>query len=94
MERYAESFRQLAGTFRNMPSRKEKFSEEDIEEIFGEVQRKVCSFCPGWDHCWEKNCARTYREAGAFSGNMLLWDKLPGGYERKFSGGEAEFDVE
>ena len=63
MERYAESFRQLAGTFRNMPSRKEKFSEEDIEEIFGEVQRKVCSFCPGWDHCWEKNCARTYREA-------------------------------
>lgn len=63
MERYAESFQQLAETFRNMPSKKESFSEEDVQEIFREVQHKVCRYCPGCEHCWEKNSVRTYREA-------------------------------
>ena len=63
MGRYAESFVQLADTFRSMPDRKECFSDEDVSEIFEEVRRKVCSFCPGWEYCWEKNCAGTYREA-------------------------------
>lgn len=63
MGRYAESFVQLADTFRNMPSKKESFSEDDMQEIFCEAQRKVCRYCPGWEYCWEKNSGRTYREA-------------------------------
>lgn len=62
MERYAESFRQLAETFRDMPSRKEGLSEQDVEEIFREVQYKVCRYCPGCSCCWEQNGSATYRE--------------------------------
>ena len=56
--------------------------------------KKLCKDIQGglWAPAGDRRAR--HRGAGAFSGNMLLWDKLPGGYERKFSGGEAEFDVE
>ena len=33
IERYAESFRQLAEIFREMPEKKERLNEEDIQDI-------------------------------------------------------------
>ena len=42
IERYAESFHQLAEIFRQMPEKKERLSEEDIEagEDYFSVMRK------------------------------------------------------
>lgn len=61
MEKYAESFSRLADTFGHMPCRKERFAEEDIKEIFGEVQEKVCSGCPRRKQCWNDNYERTIK---------------------------------
>ena len=38
IERYAESFRQLAEIFRHMTEKKDRLSEDDIEEFFVTVQ--------------------------------------------------------
>lgn len=63
MEKFADSFARLAETFRNMPSRKERFTEEDIKGIFGDVQNRVCSQCSRREQCWEEHYYRTYRRA-------------------------------
>ena len=45
IERYAESFHQLAEIFRQMPEKKERLSEEDIEEMFETVKENICAQC-------------------------------------------------
>ena len=52
IERYAESFRQLAEIFREMPEKKERLNEEDIQEIFITVREKVCASCGKKQICW------------------------------------------
>lgn len=63
MERYAESFTQLADTFRHMPGKRDCLSDEEVRGIFDEVQEKVCEGCPGREYCWGKNEGHTYQEA-------------------------------
>lgn len=61
IQKIADSFQDLANTFRSMPCQKERLSQNDIKEIFDEVQDKVCKRCSMQESCWEKERYTTYR---------------------------------
>ena len=61
IEKYAESFRQLAEIFRQMPEKKERLSEEDIEEIFVTVKENICAQCGRRTVCWIREQEKSYR---------------------------------
>ena len=63
IQRYAQSFSNLANTFYNMPYRKERLSPQDLEGIFEGVSEKLCSHCERCNICWKKNYQETYRVA-------------------------------
>lgn len=63
IERYAESFRQLAEIFREMPEKKERLNEEDIQEIFETVREKVCVSCGKKQICWIREQEKTWKLA-------------------------------
>ena len=63
IERYAESFRQLAEIFREMPEKKERLNEEDIQEIFITVREKVCASCGKKQICWLREQEKTWKLA-------------------------------
>ena len=63
IERYAESFRQLAEIFRQMPEKKERLNEEDIEEIFETVKENICAQCGRKAVCWIREQEKSYRLA-------------------------------
>lgn len=63
IERYAESFRQLAEIFREMPEKKERLSEGDIQEIFETVKEKTCANCGRKAICWIKEQEKTWKLA-------------------------------
>lgn len=63
IERYAESFHQLAEIFRQMPEKKERLSEEDIEEIFETVKENICAQCGRRTVCWIREQEKSYRLA-------------------------------
>lgn len=46
MEQYAQSLQKLADTFYQMPCRRERLSNSEIEGIFAKMQDKLCSRCP------------------------------------------------
>lgn len=59
--KYSDSFLQLAETFREMPTKKERLSEEEVQEIFREVESHLCRKCEYWGECWKKEYYQTYR---------------------------------
>ncbi len=61
IERYAESFRQLAEIFREMPEKKERLNEDDIQEIFETVREKVCASCGRKQVCWIREQEKTWK---------------------------------
>jgi stage II sporulation protein E len=63
IRRYADSFKNLAGTFSNMPYRKEHLNNQDLEEIFNGISDKLCVNCTQCDLCWKKNYFDTYKTA-------------------------------
>ena len=62
MERYAASFRKLANSFYDMPFRKESLTASETEEIFGKMQKGVCSRCPRAESCWNLCYHLTYQQ--------------------------------
>ena len=59
--KYSDSFQQLAETFREMPTKKERLSEEEVQEIFREVENHLCRKCEHWGECWKREYYQTYR---------------------------------
>ena len=59
--KYSNSFQQLAETFREMPAKKERLSEEEVQEIFREVENHLCRKCEHWGECWKREYYQTYR---------------------------------
>lgn len=59
--KYSDSFLQLAQTFREMPAKKEKLSEEEVQDIFGEIEGHICRKCERWGECWKREYYQTYR---------------------------------
>lgn len=59
--KYSDSFLQLAETFQEMPTKKERLSEEEVQEIFREVESHLCRKCENWGECWKREYYQTYR---------------------------------
>lgn len=62
LEGYAQAFQKLSDTFREMPTKREQLSGEEIRGIFQDVQETVCAFCRRREICWERQYYRTYRQ--------------------------------
>ena len=62
VERYAEAFRKLADSYRDMPRKKEYFGDEEMNHIFAQVQTQVCAGCVRRMDCWEERCGETSQE--------------------------------
>lgn len=63
IEQYALSLQKLANTFYSMPYRKEHLSSSEIENIFGNVQDKVCEDCSRKESCWKEQYYHTHQKA-------------------------------
>jgi len=63
IEQYALSLQKLANTFYSMPYRKEHLSSSEIENIFGNVQDKVCENCSQKESCWKEQYYLTHQKA-------------------------------
>ena len=57
----ADSFEQLAETFRKTSGKKEALTEEDMQDILLSVQERVCVRCKGAEECWQENCEKSCR---------------------------------
>lgn len=60
VERYAEAFLKLAQSYRDLPGKKERFGDEEMEHIFA-VLRQQCRGCSGEEVCWRENYYETCR---------------------------------
>lgn len=58
--RCAESFEELAETFRRTPGRKEELSEEDMQDILRDIQGRVCIRCSHAEECWVEKSEKSY----------------------------------
>lgn len=60
MDRYADSFQKLAGTFYNMPFQVEKLGKAEVEGVLGSMQNEVCVSCSRCEVCWQQQYYLTY----------------------------------
>lgn len=63
LERYADSFSNLADSFLQMSARRDHLSERDIKEMIHDVRGRVCRDCSQCELCWKMNYNNTYRRA-------------------------------
>ena len=73
LNRYAEAFYSLAKLFQQMPCQKERLSDEDLEDIFGQVREQVCSRCERNGEClgngYFEQCRNWYELLGELEWN-------------------------
>ena len=62
MTRVADAFQALADTMSGLPCRRERLGEQDLEEIYWQMQNGRCSRCRQYGECWEKRYEETRRE--------------------------------
>lgn len=55
VERYADAFRRLADSYQDMPRKRERFGDEEMEHIITRIRETVCQNCSGWELCWKQN---------------------------------------
>ncbi len=59
---YSSIFRELARVFgENNPLIEKKDNEDGIKRLLSEISQKVCTGCPVYSLCWEKEYYRTYQ---------------------------------
>lgn len=86
--KYSDSFLQLAQTFREMPEKKERLSEEEVQDMFSEIERHICRKCENWRECWKNEYYQTYRmmyemlAAAEEEGEVEEAEKIQEFYER------------
>ncbi len=68
IEDFSNAFRRLSKSFEKSQSQETRIPEEEIERIYEELSRKVCSDCANCNFCWNKHFEET-------SENMhnILW---------------------
>lgn len=62
IDRYARSLQKLAHTFYEMPGRQEQLSQAEVQDMFVQVQQRVCMECPGRENCWSDLDPRTSQQ--------------------------------
>lgn len=68
IEDFAGAFRRLSKSFREDREQQNEISEEEIEKIFVELSRRICSDCANCNFCWDKH----YEETSANIHNIIL----------------------
>ena len=70
IDRYARSLQKLAHTFYEMPGRQEQLSQAEVQDMFVQVQQRVCVECNRQEKCWIRvpasrclRCCRSSRRA-------------------------------
>lgn len=59
IEDFAGAFRRLSKSFQEDREKQEEISEEEIERIFVELSRRICSDCANCNFCWDKHYEET-----------------------------------
>ena len=62
IDRYARSLQKLAHTFYEMPGRQEQLSQAEVQDMFVQVQQRVCMECSGRENCWSDLDPRTSQQ--------------------------------
>ncbi len=61
IEKFADSLTQISHTFLKMEGRKEYFTGEEVDDMFGRVKNKVCTNCEKCAWCWGEDFVHTYQ---------------------------------
>lgn len=61
IEKFADSLTQISHTFLKMEGKKEYFTGEEVDEMFGRVKDKVCTRCEKCAWCWGEDFVHTYQ---------------------------------
>ena len=67
IDRYARSLQKLAHTFYEMPGRQEQLSQAEVQDMFVQVQQRVCAECNRQEKCWSDLDPRTSQQAFRFT---------------------------
>ena len=62
IDRYARSLQKLAHTFYEMPGRQEQLSQAEVQDMFVQVQQRVCAECNRQEKCWSDLDPRTSQQ--------------------------------
>lgn len=68
IEDFAGAFRRLSKSFQMDRTQQTEISEDEIEKIFVDLSRRICSDCANCNFCWDKH----YEETSANIHNILL----------------------
>lgn len=68
IEDFAGAFRRLSKSFEQEREQQKEVSDEEIEKIFVELSRRICSDCANCNFCWDKH----YEETNANIHNILI----------------------
>lgn len=68
IEGFAGAFRRLSKSFEQEREQRKEVSEEEIEKIFEELSRRICSDCANCNFCWDRH----YEETSANIHNIIL----------------------
>lgn len=64
---FAQTFKNLSGTFCESVRPRTKLSDEEVEQAFDELTQNVCSACSRCEYCWE----REYDDTSHATGDIL-----------------------
>ena len=59
--KYAEAFEGLARLFQELPCQKERLGDRELEEMFRQVQERLCRNCSREEDCWGEHYFQTGR---------------------------------
>lgn len=61
IERFADSLTQISHTVKKMEGRKNFFTGEEVDDMFGQVKNGLCANCEKCAWCWEEDFIHTYQ---------------------------------
>ena len=64
---FAQTFKNLSGTFGESVRPRTKLSDDEVEQAFDELTQNVCSVCSRCEYCWE----REYDDTSLAAGDIL-----------------------
>ena len=86
IRRYAEAFEGLARLFQELPCQKERLGDRELEEMFRQVQERLCRDCSAAESCWGER----YFQTGRIFYEMLCELEERGGFRRTDPGLEED----
>ncbi|MEG0108319.1 MAG: hypothetical protein RR705_05650 [Lachnospiraceae bacterium] len=61
MEKLADSLERLSHTFLRLENSKQTFNRDEMKEMFGQVEERICKNCENYNKCFRENDIHTYQ---------------------------------